>query len=103
MESSLSFIAPILVAASCIAYVFWTQSKIARPERHSLLAHLQERKAVIYDNLRDLNFEYRAGKYPADDYESQRKQLEDEAAALVAEERRLIELQNSRLGTPSSK
>ena len=42
--------------------------------------YLRERKDAIYDNLRDLNFEYLAGKYPEQDYAEQRTSLEDEAA-----------------------
>jgi hypothetical protein len=32
-----------------------------------------------------LNFEYRAGKYPDEDFQVQRAQLEKEAAQLLAE------------------
>ena len=47
--------------------------------------YLRERKDVIYENLRDLNFEYQAGKYPEQDYVEQRVGLEDEAARVIAE------------------
>ena len=47
--------------------------------------YLRERKEVIYENLRDLNFEYQAGKYPEQDYVGQRAGLEDEAARVIAE------------------
>ncbi len=40
---------------------------------------------MLYENLRDLNFEYRAGKYPEEDYAAQRAQLENEAAEVMAE------------------
>ena len=46
---------------------------------------LRERKDMVYENLRDLNFEYRAGKYPERDYQQMRAALEDEAATLLAE------------------
>ena len=36
-------------------------------------------------NLRDLNFEYKAGKVPDADYQSMRASLEEEAAAIMAE------------------
>jgi hypothetical protein len=49
------------------------------------LDYLRERKDVIYENLRDLNFEYKAGKYPEDDYGAQRASLEAEAATVLAE------------------
>ena len=40
---------------------------------------------MIYENLRDLNFEYQAGKYPEQDYAEQRTSLEDEAAGVITE------------------
>lgn len=40
---------------------------------------------MLYENLRDLNFEYRAGKYPEEDYAAQRAVMEDETAAVLAE------------------
>ena len=49
------------------------------------LNDLLERKEQLYENLRDLNFEFRAGKYPEEDFHSQRAQLENEAALLLAE------------------
>jgi hypothetical protein len=39
----------------------------------------------VYENLRDLNFEYKAGKVPDTDYQSMKNSLEDEAATLLAE------------------
>ncbi len=49
------------------------------------LDYLLERKEQLYENLRDLNFEYRAGKYPEEDFVDQRGLLENEAAQLLAE------------------
>ena len=43
----------------------------------------------MYDNLRDLNFEYKAGKVPDADYDSMRTSLEEEAAAIMSEIARL--------------
>jgi hypothetical protein len=40
---------------------------------------------VVYENLRDLNFEYKAGKFPETDYLAMRTSLENEAAAVLAE------------------
>lgn len=55
------------------------------PREKTRLDYLRERKDVIYDNLRDLNFEYRAGKFPEDDFQKQRDALEAEAAEVLAE------------------
>ena len=49
------------------------------------LEYLRERKEALYDNLRDLNFEYRAGKYREEEYATERGALENEAAEVVGE------------------
>ena len=67
------------------AYIFWPQERIAAPIEKTRLDYLRERKDVIYENLRDLNFEFRAGKFPEDDYARQRETLETEAAKVVSE------------------
>jgi hypothetical protein len=48
-----------------------------------------ERKDVVYENLRDLNFEYKAGKFPEANYQAMKTSLEEEAAAILAEIARL--------------
>jgi hypothetical protein len=47
--------------------------------------YLRERKDVVYENLRDLNFEYHAGKLSEADYESLKNNMEDQAANVLAE------------------
>jgi hypothetical protein len=74
----------VLVLA-VFAYVFWPERNSARQPQKTRLEFLGERKQVVYDNLRDLNFEYRAGKYPEEDYAAQRATLENEAAEVIAE------------------
>jgi hypothetical protein len=76
--------AAILLVA-CAAFIFWPQPRTAAPIEKTRLDYLRERKDVIYDNLRDLNFEFRAGKYPEDDYARQRDSLESEAATVLRE------------------
>lgn len=51
----------------------------------SRLDQLMERRDTIYDNLRDLKFEHRAGKYAEKDYEAMKTGLENEAAVVLAE------------------
>lgn len=75
----------ILLGLGCLAYVFWPQKRVLAPVEKTRLDYLKERKDVVYDNLRDLNFEFRAGKYPEDDYARQRESLEQEAAEVVGE------------------
>lgn len=77
----------LLLLIGCVAYIFSPDRKsIVTPQREKTrLDYLRERKDVVYDNLRDLNFEYRAGKFPEDDYGRQRAELEQEAAGVLAE------------------
>ncbi len=82
----LSVILPALIlVAVCFAYIFWPQPLTAPPVEKTRLDYLLERKEAIYENLRDLNFEYKAGKYPESDYLAQRDSLESEAGVVVAE------------------
>jgi hypothetical protein len=48
-------------------------------------AVLQEKKEQLLENLRDLRFEYRAGKLSEADYEQTRTTLEAEIAAVMLE------------------
>ena len=66
-------------------YVFYPQSKTEEQTQKTRLEFLRERKDAIYENLRDLNFEYRAGKYPEEDYLAQRAGMENEAAQILPE------------------
>ena len=78
---------PLLLLLGCLAFIFRPDPKntsAAAPEK-TRLDYLRERKDVIYDNLRDLHFEFRAGKFPEDDYARQREELEHEAAHVLAE------------------
>jgi hypothetical protein len=49
------------------------------------LAYLRERKDAIYENLRDTNFEFKAGKFTQADYDSTRDSMEAEAARILDE------------------
>lgn len=66
-------------------YVFYPQRKAEGQTQKTRLEFLRERKDAVYENLRDLNFEYRAGKYPEEDYLAQRAGMENDAAQIVAE------------------
>ena len=84
-----TLIGPIILVLACFAFVFWPQPKLSAEVEKTRLDYLRERKEVVYDNLRDLNFEYRAGKVPDADYQSLKASLQDEAATLLAEIARL--------------
>ena len=40
---------------------------------------------MVYENLRDLNFEFKAGKFTQEDYDAMRIGMEAEAARILAE------------------
>src|SRR5512140_1663288 len=75
-----------LVAIAVIAFILGVRPKdLPEPEPVSPFAHLDERKAAIYENLRDLQFEYRVGKLSDQDYQNIKKDLQKELAAVMAE------------------
>jgi hypothetical protein len=74
-----------ILLLAVFAYVFYPERHVARQRTKTRLDFLREQKDVLYENLRDLNFEYRAGKYPEEDYAAQRAALEDETTAVLAE------------------
>lgn len=79
-----------VLAIAVIAFVLGVRPKdIPQPEPVSPFQHLDERKAAIYENLRDLQFEYRVGKLSDDDYQSTKKDLQKELARVLAEVDRL--------------
>lgn len=83
-------IACVLLAASAIVFIFWVSldESDAAPHR-TKLDQLLERRDAIYENLRDLRFEYRAGKFSEKDYEEIKQSLEIEAARVLADMDRL--------------
>jgi len=74
-----------LFAACLFVYVFYQPGAVETGEQKTRLTYLLERKEATYENLRDLNFEYKAGKLSEQDYAVQRASLEDEAAAILGE------------------
>ena len=78
-----------LFTVGALVYVFYIPGQIYTGPVKTRLIYLRERKEVVYDNLRDLNFEYKAGKFPDSDYQDMKASLEEEAAAILAEISRL--------------
>jgi hypothetical protein len=78
-------LAAISLMIALFVYTFWPENVFASQRQKTRLDYLLERKEQLYENLRDLNFEYRAGKYPEEDFNVQRAQLENETATLLAE------------------
>ncbi|HEY1896113.1 MAG TPA: hypothetical protein VGG62_07575 [Terracidiphilus sp.] len=85
MNGTQGLIAGILMALALAVYTFWPENVFASQRQKTRLDYLLERKEQLYENLRDLNFEYRAGKYPEEDFVHQRGLLENETAELMAE------------------
>ncbi len=79
----------LLFTLSVLFYVFYLPGTLKLGPEKTRVSYLRERKEVVYENLRDLNFEYRAGKVPDSDYASMKASLEEEAAAILAEIARL--------------
>jgi hypothetical protein len=75
-----------LLIACVLAFVFLLRQKDL-PEVAAALpyAHLEARKEAIYENLRDLQFEYRVGKLSDADYQTTKMGLQTELAAILAE------------------
>ncbi|MGJ5816359.1 zinc ribbon domain-containing protein [Paludibaculum fermentans] len=85
------FAASILLTVGVLAFVLFVRPQdLPEPEAASPIQHLEDRKAVIYDNLRDLNFEYRLGKLSEADYQKTKLTLQNELAAVLAEIDRVL-------------
>jgi hypothetical protein len=78
-------VAGALLAIAMLVYTFWPENVFASQREKTRLDYLLERKEQLYENLRDLSFEHRAGKYPEEDFQAQRALLENEATQLLAE------------------
>ncbi len=85
MTENQGIVAGLMLLFALLVYTFWPENAFASQKEKTRLDFLLERKDQLYENLRDLNFEHRAGKYPEEDFESQRALLENENAVLLAE------------------
>jgi hypothetical protein len=85
------------LAAATMLFVFYIQPDASDLAPHrSKLDQLMERRDTIYDNLRDLRFEFRSGKYAEGDYEAMKTSLENELATVLAEVDLVTEAQTRR-------
>ena len=83
---TMAIIACLALTAATLMFVFMTEPDAVDFAPHrSHLDQLIEQRDTIYDNLRDLKFEYRAGKFAEQDYEQMKDTLENEAALVLAE------------------
>ena len=78
-------IAVILAIGTIIFTLFVRAKDVPEPAPASPTAHLEERKAQIYENLRDLQFEFRVGKLSDSDYQKTKLDLQRELARVLSE------------------
>jgi hypothetical protein len=75
----------VLVLAALFYTLFVRDQDVPEPIPVSPIQHLEDRKHAIYDNLRDLQFEYRVGKLTDDDYQQTKQALQKELAVVLSE------------------
>lgn len=84
----------LALAVAVLLFIFYIQPDASDLAPHrSKLDQLLERRETIYDNLRDLRFEHRSGKYSEGDFEAMKTALENEAALVLAEIDQVTEAQ----------
>src|SRR5215469_11572106 len=87
-----------LLTVGVLVFILSVRAKdLPEPEPVSPFAHLDERKAAIYENLRDAQFEFRVGKLSDEDYQQTKGGLQKELAVVMAE----IDRSKSTLPPPS--
>ena len=76
----------IAVTLAVLAFTLMIrESDLPEPLPVSPVQYLEDRKAAIYENLRDLQFEYRVGKLSDADYQATKLALQKELAGVLAE------------------
>ena len=84
----------LALTVATLLFIFYIQPDASDLAPHrSRLDQLMERRDTIYDNLRDLRFEFRSGTYSEGDYNSMKLAIENEAAVVLTEIERVTESQ----------
>ena len=84
------FVIGLLIAAGLAAFVATPllsregAASASLPVDVTPMADLARRRLVVYENLKDLEFEYQAGKIAAQDYQNLKQNYLGEAATLMA-------------------
>jgi hypothetical protein len=87
-----------LLTIGVLVFILSVRAKdLPEPAPVSPFEHLDERKAAIYENLRDLQFEYRVGKLSDQDYQQTKQDLQKELAGVLAEIDRLKQTLSSQV------
>ena len=79
----------LMLALASLFWIFYLPGEFLIGSAKPRAEYLRERKAAVYETLRDLNFEHKAGKVPDFDYASLKSSLQDEAATILGEIARL--------------
>jgi hypothetical protein len=84
----------LALAMATLLFIFYIQPDASdlAPQR-TKLDQLMEQRDTIYDNLRDLRFEFRSGKYSEGDFEAMKAGLEKDAALVLAQIDQVTEAQ----------
>jgi len=85
MTETQGLVAGVLLLIALLVYTFWPENVSASQREKTRLDYLKERKEQLNENLRDLNFEFKAGNYPEEAFQAQQAQLGNETARLMAE------------------
>jgi hypothetical protein len=98
--SAAVIIACVLLAGIAIAYTLWVRDKDIPPPpaEDPELRHLEARRQVLYENLKDLQFEYHQGKLSEEDYQSLKQGFLYDLAGVMDS----IERRNLATGRPAS-
>ena len=80
------FAAAVLVTLAILGFILFIRPKdLPVPAPISPFHHLDVRKASIYENLRDLQFEYRLGKLSDADYQRTKVELQSQLAGILGD------------------
>jgi hypothetical protein len=96
----------VVLAVAAIAYTFWVRDRDIPPPPADdpELKHLEARRQVLYENLKDLQFEYHQGKLSEEDYQSLKQGfLYDLAGVMDSIERRCASLGKAVPRTPEAR
>ena len=76
----------VVLLAAVFAFVVGVRARdLPQTEPASVTQHLEDRRARIYEGLRDLQFEYRVGKLSEEDYQRTKGDLQNQLAGTLAE------------------
>ena len=74
-----------LILGSLVFTLYVSARDLPAPEMVSPTADLEEHKAQVYENLRDLQFEFRVGKLSETDYQASKLLLHKELTQISAQ------------------